>query len=242
MSSHDACLRKIIGADDDTNTSPTLACHKRVVRLAQLKDSMARSILHVEAAFGSVECLQTLLEAGAPASQQDPDGRSAIHYAAAGGNTECASLLIDANYDLVSVRDRSGCTALHLAAQYGHGHLISFLLGSMADANARNVYGQTPLHLVTSAMALQALLEGGGDLGAVDSQGFLPIHCAAASSSMDVLQNIVYNHPVHINSTDSVGGRSALHIAADAGHSEACTLLLSAGSIANAFDTICNAE
>jgi hypothetical protein len=238
MSGHDQCLRQVIGYSpgDPSAHQPTAACVRRVGRLARLKDSAARFPMHVAAAFGASQCMATMLEAGAPPGLQDADGRGAIHYAAAGGSGDCVGMLIDANYDLVGARDRSGCTALHLAAQFGAVDAVTMLLHSAAETNARNVYGQTPLHLVRTATALHELLAGGGDLSAIDSQGFLPIHCAAAASDLEVLGILCRDHPAQVNAVDSVGSRSALHVAADAGHREACALLLSVGADPNLRD------
>merc|ERR1711971_560665 len=43
--------------------------------------------------------------------------------------------------------EKTGNTALHIAAQNGHGELVRFLVDKKANLNCQNGKGQTPLHM-----------------------------------------------------------------------------------------------
>jgi hypothetical protein len=67
--------------------------------------------------------------------------------------------LLDSGLD-VNATDRSGRTALHLAATLGQAELARYLLSRGADINARNIPGHTPLMLAVGPYDFK--LPGGG--------------------------------------------------------------------------------
>ena len=67
--------------------------------------------------------------------------------------------LLDSGVD-VNATDRSGRTALHLAATLGQAELARYLLSRGADINARNIPGHTPLMLAVGPYDFK--LPGGG--------------------------------------------------------------------------------
>ncbi|TRY98718.1 hypothetical protein DNTS_010269, partial [Danionella cerebrum] len=82
------------------------------------------------------------------------------------------------------VRDSTGCTALHLAAQHGHTPLVSFILqhGSklMMDLTERDT-GDTALHKAASQQhseVCRCLLEAGACLNKTNFLGKTPKDCA----------------------------------------------------------------
>lgn len=54
-------------------------------------------------------------------------------------------ILIKAGAELNSA-NRSGCTALHIAAHKQPARSVQILLGAGADPNCRDLYGDTALH------------------------------------------------------------------------------------------------
>jgi ankyrin repeat protein len=55
------------------------------------------------------------------------------------------SLLLDASAT-IGLSDREGCTALHIAAQEGHAHVVKELIARRALIDQRDAVGFTPLH------------------------------------------------------------------------------------------------
>lgn len=52
----------------------------------------------------------------------------------------------------LNVRDKSGATLLHAAAEYGHASVVAWLVENGADPNAADGDGETPLHKAPSAV------------------------------------------------------------------------------------------
>lgn len=132
------------------------------------------------AARGGLDRLLTLIVADLRAlDQPDDDGYAALHYAAGSGNAELARALLDLGADInvrnargdtplhmardaavasvlmqrkadVHAVDESGWTPLHAAAFRGAADVIRALVDGGADANARDPYGNAPLHLTFS--------------------------------------------------------------------------------------------
>jgi len=59
---------------------------------------------------------------------------------------DIAEYLISEGAD-IHVRDKKGCTALHLAASRGHRDIVECLLREGADISVRNKKGKTPVDL-----------------------------------------------------------------------------------------------
>jgi ankyrin repeat protein len=62
------------------------------------------------------------------------------------GYEEIVKLLLDAGVDVKS-QDRSGRSALHLAASGGHTEIVKLLLNGKADVVMEDKFGNTPLQL-----------------------------------------------------------------------------------------------
>lgn len=63
------------------------------------------------------------------------------------GDCDGLQELLDKGLDVNSREDRSGCTALHRAAEYGKEDVVELLLGACADIDARDKHGNTPWDL-----------------------------------------------------------------------------------------------
>ena len=87
--------------------------------------------LHVAVAGNFFEAVQTLMDYGACAAQQDSRGWSALHFAAHAGNLEiCTLLLKRSNATLREIRDREGLNPAAIAAKSKPGN---FKLKNLLD-------------------------------------------------------------------------------------------------------------
>jgi hypothetical protein len=85
-------------------------------------------------------------------------------------------------------------TAIHLAAREGYSSIITILLQSGADVNARDEKGRTPLHHCAESGhvdALKVLLASGADSSAVDEEGTSILLTAVKSRKDKVVASLV---------------------------------------------------
>jgi uncharacterized protein len=82
--------------------------------------------LHAAAANGSVGIARSLLDAGAPVNEPQPNGFTALHAAAFHGNVALATLLLDRGAER-GATTAEGKTAADIAAERGHPELAALL-------------------------------------------------------------------------------------------------------------------
>jgi ankyrin repeat protein len=144
----------------------------------------------------------------------------------------------------VNERGRNGQSALHLAAlsphlelpgssvselDFGDSEILPILIEAGADAELRNDFCQTPLHisaLVGHVAAVRALVQAHADLEVAGKKGWRALHLASDSDHVEILRILIGAH-ANVEAQGS-GGESPLSLAAAAGHFEAVRILLAA--------------
>jgi ankyrin repeat protein len=111
--------------------------------------------------------LEVFFEFGVDLTSANPHGFTALHFAAASGKENVLKFLLDTHFkSLVDLKTwcynpntygldyedlyetyPSNDSALHLAARHGHLSSVEILVKAGAIVNAKNVYGNTPLHV-----------------------------------------------------------------------------------------------
>ncbi|XP_015681067.1 neurogenic locus notch homolog protein 1, partial [Protobothrops mucrosquamatus] len=134
--------------------------------------------------------------------------------------------------NLHSQTDRTGETALHLAARYARSDAAKRLLEASADANIQDHMGKTPLHAAVSADAqgvFQILIRNRAtDLDARMHDGTTPLILAARLAVEGMLEDLISCH-ADVNAVDDLG-KSALHWAAAVNNVDAALALLKNGA------------
>uniref|UniRef100_A0AAY4E0N6 Notch receptor 2 n=1 Tax=Denticeps clupeoides TaxID=299321 RepID=A0AAY4E0N6_9TELE len=140
--------------------------------------------------------------------------------------------LIAQGATLMAQTDRTGETALHLAARYSRADAAKRLLDAGADANAHDNMGRTPLHAAVAADAqgvFQILIRNRAtDLDARMNDGTTPLILAARLAVEGMVEELVHCH-ADVNAVDD-HGKSALHWAAAVNNVEATLVLLKNGA------------
>jgi ankyrin repeat protein len=135
------------------------------------------------------------------------------------------------------VRNQDVAHPLHAAAKHGSVKLINEVVRLGCTVNdARGVDGTTALAVAAkrgSAPACKALLDAGASVDIHDSAVVFPVHEAASSGSIDVLE-LLASAGASINTLATRDDRTPLHCAAEAGHVEAVRWLLDQGADINA--------
>lgn len=140
--------------------------------------------------------------------------------------------LIAQGANLMAQTDRTGETALHLAARYSRADAAKRLLDAGADPNAHDNMGRTPLHAAVAADAqgvFQILIRNRAtELDARMNDGTTPLILAARLAVEGMVEELIHCH-ADINAVDD-HGKSALHWAAAVNNVEATLVLLKNGA------------
>lgn len=164
------------------------------------------------------------------------DGLTALHCAASRGHTRCIEILIKlcgAQTDLI---DSNGCTALFYAVTLGHADATVKLLDLGADPNRQDRKGRSPAHCGCAKgqfETVKLLSARGANLWLRNARGDLPVHEAAASGRIELVEWLLKQKPNHINSSSN-DGRTILHIAAGNDNIDMCKRLIELGADVNA--------
>ena len=141
-------------------------------------DSQGRTPLSWAAARGDSRSVQILLEHGAQVNLADEQANTPLHYSK---NEVCARLLLLHGAD-VSSRNCWGGTALHTVCRNsGDVSLLSLLLVSGAEPDARDHERQSPLHdaaLRSHTACVEQLLSHAVDINAGNTSGDSPLRFA----------------------------------------------------------------
>lgn len=141
--------------------------------------------------------------------------------------------LCGAQTDLI---DSNGCTALFYAVTLGHADATVKLLDFGADPNRQDRKGRSPGHCGCAKgqfETVKLLNARGANLWLRNARGDLPVHEAAASGRIELIEWLLQQKPNHINSSGN-DGRTILHIAAGNDNIDMCKMLIEMGGDVNA--------
>ncbi|RXW15995.1 hypothetical protein EST38_g9860 [Candolleomyces aberdarensis] len=168
-------------------------------------------ILQVAIKDEKLHVAQMLLELGAdPNTPCGPRKWTAIHVAAFSQDPCFAELLLKWSKDCVSLQDKEGRTALHLAVLHGFESLVKILLEHGADVNYQDKDGNTPLFFAFRLRSgasgsnkddsiqplplriVQILIQHGTDVSVKNVYGWTPLGRAIAQgATAEVIQTLI---------------------------------------------------
>jgi hypothetical protein len=126
------------------------------------------------AAFGRVDEVVRLIQAGAPLEAQDAGGRSALLRAVAGDHVSVAKILLDAGAS-PNTQAANRDTPWLLAGALGRAEIIAAMLPRKPDLSIRNRYGGNALIPACERAHVEAvklLLTSGIDLDHINDLGW----------------------------------------------------------------------
>lgn len=158
-----------------------------------------------------------------------------LHLAVLTQQKEAVEALLEAEVD-VTLTDRHGNTALHLAAQQKDDDLLRLLLKHKSVAQLTsipNTAGLCPLHLAVQANSLscvRALLDGGADVEVQElTCGHTALHLATELGNLSLTGCLLLEGNAYVDSV-TYNGSSPLHVAAGRDSTKLCALLMAAGA------------
>jgi uncharacterized protein len=178
--------------------TPLLAAVYRADRatVERLLAGGATPTLYEAAALGDAARIRTLARTTpAAVAERSPDGWPPLHLAAYFGHGDAVDALLEARADVraYSTNDE-GNTALHAALAGRRDHrIVSRLLASAAEVNARAAGGYTPLHIAAfhdDVGVVETLLAHGAAADAREDQGRTPLAIAEDQGQKQVARRL----------------------------------------------------
>lgn len=153
------------------------------------------------------------------------------------GDTDRFTALLEEQDSLVSLRDPSGNTPLHLTAYFGRTDMMRQLLEKGADVQAVNRLDRNALMFAIARNQLGTaglLLENGIDVKAADQSGRQALHWCAMQGSPEMCR-LILSYGTNVNASDNQL-RTPLHHAANMGNTAMAEELIKNDALVNAAD------
>ncbi|XP_048209719.1 E3 ubiquitin-protein ligase HACE1 isoform X2 [Perognathus longimembris pacificus] len=216
-------LMPMVMADQHRSVSELLSNSKFDVNYAFGR--VKRSLLHIAANCGSVECLVLLLKKGADPNYQDISGCTPLHLAARNGQKKCMSKLLEYSAD-VNICNNEGLTAIHWLAVNGRTELLHDLVQHVSDVDVEDAMGQTALHVACQnghKTTVQCLLDSGADINRPNVSGATPLYFACSHGQRDTAQILLLRGAKYLPDKNGV---TPLDLCVQGGYGETCEVLI----------------
>lgn len=216
-------LMPMVMADQHRSVSELLLNSKFDVNYAFGR--VKRSLLHIAANCGSVECLVLLLKRGANPNYQDISGCTPLHLAARNGQKKCMGRLLEYNAD-VNICNNEGLTAIHWLAVNGRTELLHDLVQHVTNVDVEDAMGQTALHVACQnghKTTVQCLLDSGADVNRPNVSGATPLYFACSHGQRDTAQILLSRGAKYLPDKNGV---TPLDLCVQGGYGETCEILI----------------
>ncbi|XP_045699355.1 E3 ubiquitin-protein ligase HACE1 isoform X3 [Phyllostomus hastatus] len=213
----------MVMADQHRSVSELLSNSKFDVNYAFGR--VKRSLLHIAANCGSVECLVLLLKKGANPNYQDISGCTPLHLAARNGQKKCMSKLLEYSAD-VNICNNEGLTAIHWLAVNGRTELLHDLVQHVSDVDVEDAMGQTALHVACQnghKTTVQCLLDSGADINRPNVSGATPLYFACSHGQRDTAQILLLRGAKYLPDKNGI---TPLDLCVQGGYGETCEVLI----------------
>ncbi|XP_065336765.1 putative ankyrin repeat protein RF_0381 [Cloeon dipterum] len=167
----------------------------------------------------------------------DSKGRNAMHLAAEKADLKMCEWLLSVGVDVAALCTERKCNVLHrVGLNEEHGKsLVQFFLSLGLNLNQRDEHGETPLHFALRASNLKVAEEMvtlGADLKVVVNDLNI-LHFCVRQKNLESAQ-FVHKWDSEMIMKVDLGGKTALHYAAETADLEVCQWLIEAGVNINA--------
>ncbi|WYZ41781.1 hypothetical protein EsH8_V_000676 [Colletotrichum jinshuiense] len=168
---------------------------------------------------------------------QDSLGQTPLFYSVSSNMEGFTKALLELGSVEFDKKSRHGRTPLCIAAKYGYGAIVKWLVTKFADKidiDSKDEYDQTPLSYAAErghVAVLRCLLETGKvDIDSKDNIGQTSLSLAALAGNEAIARCLLETGKAEVNSKDKYG-RTPLSHAAERGHIDFVKCLLEIGKI-----------
>lgn len=213
-----------------------------------IKDQHESTPLMYAAAYGSLDAMKLLLDAGADVNAKNAFDVTALLWCT--NDLAKVRLLVEKGAN-VNVRSKQGRTPLLIAATHdGNSGVVKLLIEKGADVAARSQGQNTALIEAADSNdtdSVRILLAKGADVNAKNAFGDTALMSAATEGNVEVMK-LLMARGADVNLVDApestrvkngpiaLGNLTPLHVAVISGGSDAVKLLLDAGAKVDALD------
>ncbi|KAJ3450783.1 no mechanoreceptor potential c isoform d-related [Anaeramoeba flamelloides] len=204
-----------------------------------LQDLYNRSLLHLSVAKNNFEIVKYLLESSAKNDNKlnlntiDNNGKTPLYIACEKIFLPIAELLLDYKAD-PNIPNNEQKTPLHISISNNNEELAELLLKHNANPNLINGKGMNGLHeaINTQNLKLVSIVSKSKKNIKHDLQsknGYYPIHFAISNNSAEILQFLIDELKVNLNSK-TLEGQTALHLVCKISNIQLLEILLESGA------------
>ena len=182
-------------AGDISQLEKLIAKNPATAKKTFRSESSRYTLLYQVSLHGHIDCLNTLIKAGACVDSVDTDDKVfPLHGAASSGHLDCLTALINAGANLELATASRHSTALCVACEMGNADCVEALVAFRANIEATERDGSRPLHLAARKghlACLQTLIKAGADVNAKANTGETPLSEAFREDHIDCAQALI---------------------------------------------------
>ncbi|WP_264686539.1 ankyrin repeat domain-containing protein [Wolbachia endosymbiont (group B) of Rhopobota naevana] len=212
------------------------------------KDNESWMPLHWAVQLGSLDVVKYLVERGANINALTADGRTSLELAVQKNCVDTIEFLKKAQLDLdkglltavqdgdlnkveglanrgasLDTKDNNDWILLHFAASSNKFDIVKFLLDKNANIKAKDVYGNTPLHVAAQYDSKLEIVEflldkNASGINDVNNNGSTPLHLAIQGNKPSTVK-LLLNKGANINAKDK-DGKTPLDLAVQEGYTD----------------------
>ncbi|KAJ2356233.1 hypothetical protein IWW50_002837 [Coemansia erecta] len=128
-----------------------------------------------------------------------------IWTAASEGDLARVKQLVEKDKSKVNEKDENGYTPLHAAASWKHLQLLQYLLDNGGDVDIVDSDGDTPLHICEDIKCAELLLARGADPEKKNHEGLTPVHTTFENEATEVTELLCKTLKIPIPTIEETG-------------------------------------
>lgn len=224
--------------NNDVKTAELCLDHGANVNVPKCSSGTA---LHLAALKGNLEMAELLIERGADVNSKDGDAKTPLHKAALFNQTKVIDFLVEKEAKL-DARDIEGRSPFLNAVAAGHIESALLLHTRGADIHATDLLTKNCVHIAVENEHLNVLgmlldkRSGAHNLNKGDIFGRVPLHYAATTENIKILELVLSKQERHSMSFQDEHHKTPLHLAAERSSSKHVEALAKHLSKLNARD------